>query len=159
MKDKSKATSELVNELLDTRKTVSQLYEQVSELISSVSEQEQFKKQLRSDEGQFRRFVLSISDHIYVTRVTTDNKFVNLYLSPQVEKLTGYPLAKLVADWSFWLLHIIHPDDRGKAALQASDLARGEDSEVEYRLVRENKQVIWIRDSATVRFSGNDKIS
>ena len=158
MSDKSKATSELVNELLDTRRTVSQLYEQVSELISSVSEQEQFKKQLLSNEGQFRRFVLSISDHIYVTRVTADNKFVNLYLSPQVEKLTGYSLTKLVSDWSFWPLHIIHPDDRNKAALQASRLARGENSEVEYRLVREDQQISWVRDSATVKISGNEKM-
>ncbi len=158
MSNKSNATSELVNELLDTRRTVSQLYEQISELISSVSEQEQFRRQLLSDEGQFRRFVLSISDHIYVSKISASNKFSNLYLSPQVERLTGYPLAKLVTDWSFWPLHIIHPDDRNKAAVQASRLARGESSEAEYRLVRENQQIIWVRDSATIKISGNEKM-
>lgn len=109
---------------------------------------------LGESEERFRQVVASISDHIYVSEVTADGCRINRYLSPNVSDLTGYPYEKFAADWSFWPAVVIHPDDRAVAAEQAVQLAAGQSSEIEYRLVRANGEIIWVRDSARVESEG-----
>ena len=105
---------------------------------------------LRESEELFKQVITSISDHIYVSVMNEGGKRVNRYLSAHIEPLTGYPREKLLEDWAFWPSHIIHPDDRNRAAEQAKQLAHGQNSEVEYRLVRADGKIIWVRDSARV---------
>ncbi len=113
---------------------------------------------LQSSEERFRQVILSISDHVYVTRITPTGDPVNLYLSPHVERLTGYPLGAFLADWHFWPFHVIHPDDRARAAGQAARLREGESSEIEYRLVRADGETIWVRDSARSDVEGEARV-
>lgn len=115
-----------------------------------IQERQQAEHALRQSEQRFRQVVSSISDHIYVTEVTEAGQRLNIYLSPHVEPLTGYPLEKFTADWSFWPSTVIYPDDRAAAAAQAARLAQGQNSEVEYRLIRANGDIIWVRDSGRV---------
>jgi PAS domain S-box-containing protein len=117
-------------------------------LVREIQERQQAEAALRQSEQRFRQFVSSISDHIYVTEITSDGRHVNHYLSHHVESLTGYLQEKFVNDWSFWPTTVIHPDDRLEAAVQATRLARGQNSQLEYRLTRADGKVIWVRDSA-----------
>lgn len=110
--------------------------------------------QLRANEERFRQVINSISDHIYVTEIASDGTHSNLYISPHAETLTGYPLAMFEADWNFWPSLVIYPDDRTLAAAQAERLAQGLDSEIEYRIMRADGQVIWVRDSGRVTHEG-----
>jgi PAS domain S-box-containing protein len=105
---------------------------------------------LGESEERFRQVISSITDWIYVTKITDDGKLVNLYFSPHVEALTGYPYEKFIGDWSFWPSEVIHPDDQAAAAEQAARLAAGQNSEIEYRLIRADGEIIWVRDSARV---------
>jgi len=105
---------------------------------------------LRESESRFRRVITSISDHIYATQIIPTGERLNLYISPNVTGLTGYPREKFVADWSFWPSMVIHPDDRELAAVHALHLPLDRQSEIEYRLVRADGQVIWVRDSARI---------
>lgn len=113
---------------------------------------------LHESEERFRQVASSISDHVYVTRIAQGERPVNLYLSAHVETLTGYPNERFATDWSFWPSTVIHPDDRVDAAAQADRLARGINSEMEYRLVRANGDIIWVRDSARIEHEGPFKI-
>jgi PAS domain S-box-containing protein len=119
-------------------------------ILLNITERKRSEAALRQSEQRFRQVVSSISDHIYVTEVTEAGEHLNLYLSPHVEPLTGYPLEKFIIDWSFWPSTVIHPDDRATAAAQAARLAIGQNSEVEYRLIRANGDIIWVRDSGRV---------
>lgn len=105
---------------------------------------------LAASEERFRQMAAAISDHIYRTELGNQDKPVNHYLSPNIESLTGYPPEKFLADWSFWPTTVIHADDRAAAAEQAARLAQGQASEMEYRLVRADGSVIWVRDSGRV---------
>ncbi len=102
---------------------------------------------VRQSEQRFRKIVSSFSDHIYVTEITPEGRYINHYLSDQIEIFTGYPVEKFLDDWSFWPTVVIHPEDRAAAALQATRLAHGQDSQLEYRLIRIDGEVIWVRDS------------
>ena len=72
-----------------------------------ITEQQQAEEALRESEERFRQAITSISDHIYMTEVTEDGTHINLYISPNVESLTGYPLEKFMADRYFWRFDLI----------------------------------------------------
>ncbi len=134
---------------------------EVSQIVAfteDITERQQVKEELRTSEERFRQVISSVSDHIYVSKVDEKGHRINLYLSPHIEAMTGYPHEKFIEDWRFWPNHVIHPDDRAAAAAQADQLAQGHDSEVEYRLVRADGKVIWVRDRARVQREGNAKV-
>lgn len=121
-------------------------------------ERKRAEETLRESEERLHQVVSSISDHIYVTEITGSGQRLNRYLSPNVEILTGYPLEKFQADWSFWASCVIHPNDRITAAVQAQRSSEGKNSEVEYRMVRADGQTIWVRDNARVQTQGASKM-
>ena len=110
---------------------------------------------LQSSEERFREVVTSISDHIYVAEVTADGGIINLYLSPNIERLTGYSRDILENDRAFWLSTVVHPEDRAAIQRQIERLKSGQSSETVYRLVQATGQVIWVRDSARVHSLGD----
>lgn len=137
--------------------TLTEVAEYLSIALQNVHQQqerEHTEAELRASEERFRLVINSISDHIYVTKVTDKGEHINLYISPHAEAMTGYPMENFMTDWRFWPSTVIHPDDRAAAAGQAAQLALGQHSEVEYRLVRADGQVIWVRDSARVQPEG-----
>lgn len=118
-------------------------------LTREVAERLAVEAALKESEDQLRQVYASISDHIYVTEITRKGRPVNRFLSP-TEPLTGYPVEVFLTDWGFWPTQVIHPDDRAFASGQAKRLAAGQDSEIEYRLVRSDGTIIWVRDSARI---------
>ena len=123
-----------------------------------ISERRHIEADLRASEERFRQVASSISDHIYVTKVTKDGQNVNLYISPNVEDLTGYAVEKIKEAWDFWPSVMIHPEDRGIALRQAKHLTAGQNSVAEYRLIRADGKVIWVRDSGRVQHEGKSRI-
>jgi diguanylate cyclase (GGDEF)-like protein/PAS domain S-box-containing protein len=82
-----------------------------------------------------------------------------LYVSPQMETLTGHPSASFLADPELWLT-LIHPDDRARvAAVNVQRHLTGELIENEYRIVRADGRTIWVREAAScVEAPGTDTI-
>ncbi len=149
-----------LNEKLEQRveARTRELQVEIAERRRAEVEKEQHQQSLRESEERFRRAITSISDHIYMTEVTEDGTHINLYISPNVKALTGYPSEKFMADWHFWPTVLIHPDDRAMAAVHASQLKIGQGDEIEYRLIRADGRTIWVRDSSRVEDQGRSKI-
>jgi PAS domain S-box-containing protein len=93
-------------------------------------------------ETRFRRLAEELP---LVTYIDADDETV--YISPQVEEVLGYP----VDDWkgNRWELSI-HPDDRELVLASEREQERtGEPSTLEYRMIRADGAVIWVRDAAS----------
>ena len=114
-----------------------------------ISERRHMEDALRQSEERLQQVFASISDHIYLTEVTPDGRRINQIIS-SVKKLTGYPTEKILADHNFWLEVLIHPADRDLAVSQFEQFLQGHSSEIEYRMIRADGEVIWVRDSGRV---------
>ena len=86
-----------------------------------------------------------------------DDLEVNLYTSPQVEAILGITPSQWT-DEHTWT-SMLHPDDRDRVlAENASALATGRDFVSEYRLIRPDGRIVWIRDHAVlVRDAAGDR--
>ncbi len=72
------------------------------------------------------------------------------YVSPQVERLFGYPAQRWLDEPSFWLDHV-HADDRDRSSQFCIDAtARGQDHAFEYRFSAQDGRVVWLRDIVRV---------
>jgi PAS domain S-box-containing protein len=135
--------------------------DQVSGVLTRIrinKEWERAEAEVRESEERFRQVIASISDHIYLSEITTEGQRINRYISPNVETLTGYPVARFMADADFWSNIVIHPQDQTAAADQLHSLKLGQNSEIEYRLIRADGQVIWVRDSSRVHEIDHSKM-
>ena len=72
------------------------------------------------------------------------------YVSPQAERMFGYPAAAWLGDPDFWSAHV-HPDDRAAAQRFCTECTeRSEDHDFEYRFITRDGQVVWLRDIVKV---------
>ncbi len=123
-----------------------------------ISERSRVENALRESDARFRRVITSISDHIYMTEITADGQRLNRYISPNIQNLTGHRPEKFLNDWNFWPSAVIHADDQAMATAHALHLTLGRMDEIEYRLVRANGDIIWVRDSARIEKFGDSQI-
>ncbi len=72
------------------------------------------------------------------------------YVSPGIEQLTGRPAAEWMTRAQTWA-EMIHPDDRDRVLEEGRKTDRsGERFEIEYRFLRDDGEVVWVRDSAVL---------
>jgi diguanylate cyclase (GGDEF)-like protein/PAS domain S-box-containing protein len=79
-----------------------------------------------------------------------DETASSVYMSPQIEALTGYSPEEWQADPDLWP-KLLHPDDR-EAALErtARHNETGEPFRMDYRLRTRDGRTVWIRDEAVM---------
>jgi len=121
---------------------------------SHIKERKQTESLLRASEDRFRQVISSISDHIYLMEITEDGDIVYLYLSSNCEFITGYSPSSIMVDSEFWP-SLVYPQDKERMRAQRRLLSLGENSECEYRLIRADDRIIWVRDSARVKQEGS----
>lgn len=103
----------------------------------------------RSLEGEQRLKTLleRLPTAVYLDRYRrSDGAFLQgLYLSPQVEELTGIPSEAFIADKDLWLT-LLHPDDKERVlAVDVNNLS-GEPVEQEFRIIRPDGKTRWLRE-------------
>ena len=107
-----------------------------------VTLRKQAEEALHRSEEQFRQLAENIGEILYIA--SPDPFRVN-YLSPVYEIISGRPREEVYADPRAWL-EFVHPEDRELATRLIVDSLRGEPADVEYRIVRLDGSVGWIRN-------------
>ncbi len=98
-------------------------------------------EELRTAEIRYRTLVESLPMYVFIDSI--DDASSNIYTSPQSEAITGYTAEEWMTDPELWP-KVLHPDDRERV-LEANRLGHPFFDE-EYRLVRKDGRVIWVRD-------------
>lgn len=110
-------------------------------VLVEVTEERKTMDELRRAEILYRSLVESLPMYVFVDAV--DDASSNIYTSPQAEAISGYSAEEWMSDPGLWL-RIIHADDRDRV-MEANRIGHPFFDE-EYRLVRKDGRVIWVRD-------------
>jgi PAS domain S-box-containing protein len=124
------------------------LTEANAQLQREIVQRGQAEQELRKAEHKYRTLVEQLPAITYIRALDDDNRF--LYVSPQVEIMTGFSPAKCLVDPDPWIRQL-HPDDRPRVLDQIRESsATGEPFSSEYRLLTRDGQVRWFSDHAVV---------
>ncbi|MBK9927915.1 MAG: PAS domain-containing protein [Anaerolineales bacterium] len=105
-------------------------------------------KQSQSNEARYRSLLENIPVTTYIDNTAPEAK--TEYVSPQVEKLLGYPRNVFTDDPLFWV-KILHPDDAARVLERSRDTSRTKEPfDMEYRVIAKDKRVVWLKDEATL---------
>ena len=111
---------------------------------SELQERRRAEGALREAELRFRTLVEHLPLATYISPI--ESPVGNLYVSPQVEDLLGYPADEWVESPEL-LLDTVHPDDLQRLLADAERLrATGEPSRAEYRYRAADGRTVWVLD-------------
>lgn len=110
--------------------------------------QERYKRHsaehaLRESEERFRQLAENILESVFWMADPKAAQF--LYVSPAYEHIWGHPCERLYANFTRWI-DAIHPEDRQRVQTNFLDQSLAGRYDEEYRIVRPDGAVRWIRD-------------
>lgn len=109
-----------------------------------VTERKEAEQRFLAAERRYRRLVEQLPLTMYVRPLEMDKP--NIYVSPQVEPMLGYPAQSWLTDAGL-LARIVHPDDRERVFAEGQRVRQGgAPVEDEYRYVRPDGSVVWVQD-------------
>ena len=113
-----------------------------------MSEREEELRRLQEAETKYRVLVEQIPVVTYIEAVDPESS--TIYISPQVEDVSGYTPREWTADPGL-RRRLVHPEDRDiMLAANGRTNAAGEPFKAEYRLLSKDGRVVWVRDEATL---------
>lgn len=101
---------------------------------------------LRRSEQRLDSILASLDDVVWSLSPDT---YELLYLNPAAERLYGYPVRDFFAHRNLWL-DVIHADDRERVVANLPEFLKRGACELEYRVVRPDGSVRWVRDRGQV---------
>lgn len=103
---------------------------------------------LRAAEHRFRILVEQLPAAVYTD--IHDKYSSALYISPQIEEISGYSPSEWLADPKFWL-NRIHPDDLESVLGEIKATYESlNDFNMDYRIIHRDGKVVWLRDYAKI---------
>ena len=118
------------------------LLNRVEEVLSENQRLRTQLHELTEREARFRQIAENVREVFFVISAKTDEI---LYISPTYEKVWGRSCQSLYEDPQSWLF-AIHPEDSFKAlATIETQFRTGDDFEEEYRIIRPDESICWVR--------------
>src|SRR6267154_6465234 len=116
-------------------------------ILRDISERKRAEEALREAHQNYVTLVNSLDGIVWEADAQT---FAFSFVSPQAERMLGYPLTRWTTEPTFWKDHI-HPDDREWATsfcIKATRARRPHD--FEYRMLAADGRIVWLHDVVTV---------
>lgn len=111
--------------------------------------------QLSQKEEQFRGLISNISSVAF--RCVNDEHWTMVFISDEIERMTGYSPKDFVQNHNRSFASIIHPDDRQMVEDTLGDtLDHGDPYQLEYRIIASDGKVLWIHERGRF-FVGNSE--
>ena len=137
--------------------TASLLYDSNGNLIGSIESIRDITKRkvtedmLETAEEKYRALVENLNDVIF----TTDPQGVITYMSPVVEKITGYKPSEIVGQH---FCHFIHPDDLSGIVASFQRSMEGSIEPFEFRAIDKSDRIRYMRSSSRLILKDDQKL-
>ena len=115
----------------------------ISDAVAAATQRKQAEAALKESEERFRQLAENIEGVFWMLNVQPQKV---IYISPGYEKIWGRSCAELYA-YDRFIAESIHPEDRSRVIATLTKKIVSED-EIEYRIVRPDGEIRWIRDRA-----------
>jgi diguanylate cyclase (GGDEF)-like protein/PAS domain S-box-containing protein len=112
-----------------------------------VTKRKEAQRKLREAEQRYRTLVERVPAVVYVQEIGSPDSA--MYMSPQIETLTGYSPEECENSDLRW--RMVHPEDRGR--IQSEDERTGKPGEVfstEYRVLHRDGRTKWVRNESVI---------
>lgn len=117
-------------------------------VIMDVTARKEAEEKLREAEEQFRSLVDNTPGVVYLDPLSYEEH--TIYVSPKIEEVWGVTPEEYAGDPELWKV-FLHPDDLERVELdEQAFLETGQPEATEYRVIRRDGRVVWIRDHATI---------
>jgi PAS domain S-box-containing protein len=114
-----------------------------------ITKRKDAEEELRRSEAKYRSTVLNIPEVVWT--VTSEGRFV--FITPNIERLSGYTAEEVHQYGLRLFFESIHPDDQPRVKEASAALFRkGQPYNVECRARRKNGEWIWVHDRAVGTF-------
>ncbi len=111
-----------------------------------ITDRKAAEERLQKAEANYRTLVEQLPVVVYQDAI--DDVSTALYISPQYERLFGFPPGARLRNPKFWVDHL-HPEDRDRIVeLSKWTNETGEPFSAEYRFIGRDGRVVWVRDEA-----------
>ncbi|MEX0832640.1 MAG: EAL domain-containing protein [Actinomycetota bacterium] len=121
-----------------------------------ITERKRIEDELREARAKYQALVEQIPACLYLD-VPTGDTYNAEYVGPQLQDILGLSPEDWLGDSRLWE-NSLHPDDRDEAIAEYERaIGLGGAHTQEYRMVRPDERVVWIRDDFTVIFDDDGK--
>jgi PAS domain S-box-containing protein len=116
-------------------------------ILRDISERKRAEEALQQAHQNYVTLVNSLDGIVWEADAQT---LAFSFVSPQAERMLGYPLTCWTTEPTFWKDHI-HPDDREWATSFCIDATRAKrPHDFEYRMLAADGRIVWLHDVVTV---------
>jgi PAS domain S-box-containing protein len=122
-----------------------------------VTERKRAEQDRREAEEKYRTLLEQTPAIVYTWGASRGlESFAELYVSPQIERVLGFPREEWMANPTFWIDRL-HPEDRDWVLAEAARcIETGEPIKMEYRMLARDGRVVWLHDEAHVVARGQE---
>lgn len=119
----------------------------VQVIVHDITERKHSEEALRLAEEKYRSLIEQMPLVVYLDNA--DDSSTSFYISPQIEKLLGYPASEYVKNPKLWHEQVLPEDYEFALATVRRTLEVGE-AAAEYRLAARDGRVVWVRDTSVL---------
>ncbi len=131
-----------------------QFYEQIGKAIGIALKRMFTEKTILDNEKELLSILENSLDANYKYNYYSDKLE---YISPIIEKLTGYSVEEVLAFTFKEYLTLIHPDDRESYSKEFKDSLLSGKINIEYRNRKKNGEYVWVVNSAAIILNENNE--
>lgn len=117
---------------------------QILGIAADITSRKRAEKALRHSEERFRQIAENIREVFWITEPRV-NKLI--YISPAYEEVWGRTCSDL-SEVSLMWRNTVHAEDQPRVLAATENVQAGGDYDLEYRLVRPDGEIRWVRDRA-----------
>jgi diguanylate cyclase (GGDEF)-like protein/PAS domain S-box-containing protein len=115
--------------------------------VRDITERKKTEFALKDSEERLDSILSSLEDIVWSINPHT---FEYIYINPAIEQIYGYRVEQFLQNPKLWF-NVIHPEDKVSVEIASSELIeQGINKDIEYRIIRSDGQVRWIRDRARI---------